>query len=389
MNTISPKPESFELANWLSQLVKIPSVNPDQAGGDDTIAGEKRLATALSDWFRQFGGDVYLDEVLPGRPNVYAIWWGTSDLWRAVDIHMDTVGVSQMTESPFSGNIADGKVHGRGVADTKATLGILLAILEKLHQNNIKLDFNLLISATVDEEIAMTGAAGFARWLPKQGFSLHELLVAEPTMCQPAIGHKGDIRLKFAVHGKAVHSSQPEQGQNAITAAARLIIALDAEHQRLQTLPPQPSLGNGKLTVTIVEGGAGLNVVPDTCTVAIDRRTLPGEDFEQIKTQIHKLGKEHCSLPFTMNTMDPLNAFLQPSDTPWIQSLVNFTGSQPTTVPYGTNASQYAGLADEIVVLGPGSIDQAHGAEEWIEISELERMRDIILHWWGLDSYNE
>lgn len=385
MNMNMQNPTAEELANWLSKLVKIPSVNPVQAGDNESIAGEKRLAAALSNWFGQFGGDVYLDEVAPGRPNVYAIWWGTGEKWRAVDVHMDTVGVSQMTEPPFSGQITDGKVRGRGAADTKATLGVLLAILEKLHKNNIKLAFNLLISATADEEVGLAGSLGFSRWLPQQGIVLNELLVAEPTLCQPAIGHKGDIRLMFDVHGNAVHSSQPEQGKNAITAAARLIIALDAEHQRLQTLPPLPPLGNGKLTVTIVGGGIGQNIVPDSCKISIDRRMLPGEDFEEVKEHIRCLAKEHCPLPLTMKTTSSLNPFLQAANTPWIQSLVNFTSSQAITLPYGTNAANYTGLAKEIVVLGPGSIDQAHGAEEWIAISELERMRDILLNWWGLD----
>jgi acetylornithine deacetylase len=76
---------------------------------------------------------------------------------------------------------------------------------------------------------------------------------------------------------------------------------------------------------------------------------------------------------------------MQEPDAPWIQSLVDFTGLEPTCMPYGTNAAHYGGLADEIVVMGPGTIDHAHGPEEWIEISELERMRDIYLHWWGLD----
>jgi len=389
MKTSMQKPDSQELANWLSRLVKIPSVNPDQSDGDQSIAGEKRIATALANWFKQFGGDVYLDEVLPGRSNVYAIWWGTGNHWRAVDIHMDTVGVSQMTEAPFSGTITGGKVRGRGASDTKATLGIVLAILEKLHKSGKKLDFNLLVCATADEEIGMAGAAGFARWLPKQGFRLNELLVAEPTLCQPAIGHKGDVRMMFDVEGLAVHSSQPEQGKNAITAAAHLIIALEEEHRRLQAMPPQPPLGHGKLTVTIVEGGNGLNTVPDACRVSVDRRTLPGEDVAKIKANLLHLAEEHCPLPFTLEEMDPLHAFLQPADTPWVQAITQFSGNDPITVPYGTNASYYTDLADEIVVLGPGSIDQAHGAEEWIEISELERMRDILLSWWGLDKQNE
>jgi acetylornithine deacetylase/succinyl-diaminopimelate desuccinylase-like protein len=379
-----PAPSSKELAAWLSRLVKIPSVSPSQAANETAIAGENRMATALSNWFRQFGGDVYTDEVFPERPNVYAIWWGTGDKWRAIDVHTDTVGVTQMTEPPFSGTIEQGKVRGRGAADTKATLGVVLAILEKMHRHKVKLDFNLLVIATADEETGMAGAKAFARWIQNQNISLDELLVAEPTLCQPMIGHKGDCLICFDIQGKAAHSSVPEQGENAITAAGRLITALDAEHQRLQKLPALPPLGHAKLTVSQVEGGNGLNTVPDHCRVWADRRTLPGEDFDQIRQHFTLLAEEHCRLPVTINALEPFNPFLQSPDTAWVQHLAAFTGLAPSIVPYCTNAANYAGLAREIVVLGPGSIDQAHGAKEWIEISELERMRDILLHWWEL-----
>lgn len=383
MNKHFLPPNARELAGWLSLLVKIPSVNPVQAGGDATIAGEKRMADTLTDWFRQFGGEVIIDEVFPNRPSVYAIWRGSGDRWRAIDVHTDTVGVDLMTELPFSGEIVNNQVRGRGAVDTKATLGVVLAILEKLHESNIKLDFNLLIAATVDEETGMGGARAFAGWLPKQNITLNELMVAEPTMCQPAIGHNGNVRLIFHIRGKEAHSSKPEQGKNAILAATNLITALNTEHQRLQTLS-QPPLGSGKLTVTIVEGGSGLNIVPGSCKISVDRRTLPGENYEEIRANMRQLAQESCPLPVTVEDMSRLNAFLQSPDTPWVQSLTSFTGSKPIIVPYGTNAAHYNNLADETIVLGPGSIDQAHGPEEWIEISELERMRDIILHWWGL-----
>ena len=379
-----PLPSSKELATWLSRLVKIPSVSPNQAANETAIAGENRMATALSNWFRQFGGDVYTDEVFPERPNVYAIWWGAGEKWRAIDVHTDTVGVTHMTEPPFSGSIEHGKVHGRGATDTKATLGVILAILEKMHRHKVKLDFNLLVIATADEETGMAGAKAFARWIQNQNISLDELLVAEPTLCQPMIGHKGDYLVCFDIHGKAAHSSVPEQGKNAISAAARLITALDNENQHLQDMPAQTPLGHAKLTVSQVEGGNGLNTVPDHCQVWADRRTLPGEDFEQIKQHFTQLAEKHCQLPVTINALEPFNPFLQSADTAWIKDLAAFTGSSPSIVPYCTNAANYSGLAREIVVLGPGSIDQAHGAEEWIEISELERMRDILMHWWKL-----
>ena len=386
MNKAFTPPTAGEIAEWLSQLVKIPSVNPVQASGDEDIAGEERMAAAVTEWLTKFGAEIQIDEVMPGRPSVYAIWPNSnSDIWRAVDVHTDTVGVDLMTELPFSGQIVDSKVRGRGAVDTKATLAIVLAILEKLHESGTKLDFNLLLAATADEETGMGGARAFSRWVPQQDFTLNELLVAEPTLCQPAIGHNGNVRLIFHIRGKEAHSSKPEQGQNAIVAATHLIKALNEEHQRLQSMPPRPPLGHGKLTVTIVEGGSGLNVVPGSCKISVDRRTLPGEDYKEIWADMRQLANESCPLPVTVEYMSRLNAFSQVSGTSWVQSLAKFTGLEPIVMPYGTNAAHYGGLADEIVVMGPGTIDHAHGPEEWVEISELERMRDIILNWWGLD----
>src|SRR4028118_2062538 len=123
------------LAQGLSRLVQIPSVSPDQAGPRAGVPGEARLAAEVAGWFREFGGEVHVEEVVPGRANVYALWQGQSDRWAAVDTHLDTVGVEQMTGDPFSGLIEGGRVHGRGAVDTKATLGVVLALLEGMHRS--------------------------------------------------------------------------------------------------------------------------------------------------------------------------------------------------------------------------------------------------------------
>src|SRR5689334_21206138 len=99
---------------WLSRLVRIPSVSPDQAGPRARTPGEGKLAAALARWFREMGGEVHIHEVMPGRSNVYAVWRGRSERWVAVDAHTDTVGVEQMVSDPFSGRIEGGRVHGRG-----------------------------------------------------------------------------------------------------------------------------------------------------------------------------------------------------------------------------------------------------------------------------------
>src|SRR5215510_4642436 len=148
-----------QLTTWLARLVRIPSVSPAQAGPRAGAPGEARLAAALSGWFRDLGGEVYVEEVLPGRPNVYGIWRGRTERWAALDVHMDTVGVEQMLGDPFGGELRDGRVYGRGAVDTKASLAVALALLEALHRSGGRPGSNLLIAATVDEEDLARGAS--------------------------------------------------------------------------------------------------------------------------------------------------------------------------------------------------------------------------------------
>lgn len=371
------------LADWLSKLVQIPSVNPTQVGPKAGVPGEAAMSEAVARWFEAFGAQVQTEEVYPNRRNVYGIWRGQTSRWIALDVHMDTVGVEQMGDDPFSGRVADGRVYGRGAVDTKASLAVALALLEKMHGQGIAPQPNLLIAATVDEENAARAAPVFARWVRAQQIPLDELMVAEPTNCRPVYGHKGSVRLKFSVQGVACHASQPEKGRNAIAAAARVVTTLDDEHQRLQTI--DTPLGPPALTVSLINGGVGANIVPDLCELTIDRRTVIGEEIDSVTAQLATLARLACPLPLTVETQGKLDAFWQASNTPWLQQLAEWSGAAPETVPYGTNAWAYGDLPGECVVLGPGSIDQAHGQVEWVEISELEKLAGIYTRWWGIN----
>src|SRR4029079_12595658 len=163
---------SEQLAAWLGRLVALPSVTPEQAGPRATAPGEARLAQALASWFLEFGGEVEIEEVLPERPNVYAIWRGTGERWAALDVHMDTVGVEQMLGDPFGGELRDGRVYGRGAVDTKASLAVALALLEALHRSGRTPAANLLIAATADEETQALGAPAFAAWVRRRSIAL-------------------------------------------------------------------------------------------------------------------------------------------------------------------------------------------------------------------------
>jgi acetylornithine deacetylase/succinyl-diaminopimelate desuccinylase-like protein len=373
-----------QAAGWLSKLVQIPSVTPAQAGPRSGEPGEAAIADALARWFTQLGGEVHVDEVYPGRPNVYGIWQGQGTCWAAVDVHTDTVGVEQMTGDPFDGAIRDGRVWGRGAVDTKASLGIVLALLEQLQARGQKPIPNLVIGATVDEEFGAKGAPAFARWLRAQNLSIDEMIVAEPTMCVPVYGHRGVARFRCTVQGQPAHSSQPDLGKNAIQAAARIAIAYAAEHERLQKVAELPTLGAAALTVTEIHGGTGINVVPDRCTLSIDRRVVDGENAVEVIDRLVELAHAQTELPLDVIRLRELDAFLEPPDSPWMQRLGQWAGREPVSAPYGTNAWAYKGTPKSCAVIGPGSIDQAHGAEEWVEISQLELMAQIYAQWWGL-----
>jgi acetylornithine deacetylase/succinyl-diaminopimelate desuccinylase-like protein len=372
------------IAHWLSRLVQIPSVSPDQAGPRAGEPGEGRLAAALAQWFAGLGGAVTCEEVAPGRPNVYATWRGQTDRWIAVDVHMDTVGVEQMKGDPFNGRIENDRVHGRGSVDTKATLAVILTMLEALRRDGGTLRPNLLVAASIDEEVGARGAPAFAEWVRKQQLPIDQLIVAEPTMCGPVYGHKGLSRLTLEVHGKSAHSSQPELGQNAITAAARVALALDDEAQRLLTVPPASALGPARLTVSLIQGGRGINVVPDSCRLSLDRRVVAGENPREVSAALTDIARRSSPLPVSATMLTEIDAFLQAPDTPWVRQLAQLSGRVPDIAPYCTNAWADAKVARECVVLGPGSIDQAHSDEEWVEIDELAKLARLYAAWWEL-----
>lgn len=375
---------SERAAIWLSRLVQIPSVIPIQAGPRAGEPGEERIATAIAEWFKRLGGDVAIDVVEPGRPNVYGLWPGQSDEWIAVDVHVDTVGVENMLDDPFSGDIREGRVWGRGAVDTKASLGVILALIEEMQFTNQLPRHSLVIGATVDEEFGATGAPAFACWLAEQDLPVVQVMVGEPTMCVPVIGHRGVARFELAFVGHAAHSSQPEMGRNAIVAAARTIVAFADEHQRLQAQTPA-HVGRPTLTSTIVHGGTGNNVVPDRCTLFVDRRVVDGEEPALVIDHLYALAQQHAKLPVELVRQLEVNAFYQPSNSEWVMQLSEWSGNAAQLAPYGTNAWAYQKLPCETVVIGPGSIEQAHGAREWVEISELEKIGQIYAKWWGIN----
>ncbi|GAA2425301.1 M20 family metallopeptidase [Streptomyces macrosporus] len=382
------------LAESVAELVRIPSVNPLHAGPraeEHGPIGEGAIALRLAERFDKCGADeVVLDEVLPGRPNVYGRFRGRSDRLVVVDVHTDTVTVEHMTDPPFDGRIEHGSVWGRGALDTKATLGVVLAMLDAWHRDGLRPEPTLLLVGSISEEAGgLLGATRFRPWAEQQGLRIDQMLVAEPTEFRPVHGLKGLVLIEVTARGAAAHSSRPDLGANAIEAMAPVIAAFVAEHERLQSLPPATELGSGTVSVTRISGGTGGNVIPDRCSISVGRRIVPGEDPGDVLERMSAIARAACPVPCEITSLLPLRpdgkpgspAFYQRPDTGFVRFLARASGTDPAVAPFGTNALRYSGLANELAIFGPGSIDHAHQATERIAVADLVRLADVLGAW--------
>ena len=376
---------TLDLANRVGELVRIPSVNPLQAGPKGGQGAETALAERIANWSQDLGAEVVLDEVLPGRPNVYARFQGQTDRVVVIDTHLDTVSVEHMTRDPFDGIIEGDRLYGRGSVDTKASFAIVLSVLEELLSDNQHPVPTVYVVGTVSEEAGgLLGATGFESWAKTHDLGIDQLIVAEPTLCAPVHGHKGMFILNTTIHGHAAHSSKPELGANAISGAGRIIVALDNEHRRLTNQPPSTIVGNGSLSVTKVSGGLAANIIPDHCTVQASRRVAPGEKTAELiasLTEIMTEAADPLSVEIELEGGVAFSAFYQDPESPLVRQICELTGTVPEAATYGSNACSYPDLANEVVLFGPGSIDQAHQAVEWIEVAEIGRAADVYRTW--------
>lgn len=383
-----------DLAESVADLVRIPSVNPLQGGARAAAAGplgERALAHHLARRFEQLGADeIVVDDVVDGRPNVYGLFPGRSERLVVLDVHTDTVTVEHMTDPPFDGRIEDGCVWGRGALDTKASLGVITALLAAWRRAGARPEPSVLVVGSASEESGgLLGAARFRVWAGERRLQIDEMIVAEPSRLAPIHGHKGGASIRVTIHGRAAHSALPQLGDNAIDAAAMVITAYAAEHERLQTEPATTELGPSTLSVTMIEGGTGANVIPASCSITVGQRVVPGQRAHAVHERLIEIARTSCPLPVTCESLLPAqpdgtfgsDAFYQPAGTPLVSALAEWAGTSPTVAPFGTNALRYSGFARELAVFGPGSIDDAHQATECVSIGDLVATAKVFTRW--------
>jgi len=206
--------------------------------------------------------------------------------------------------------------------------------------------------------------------------------VAEPTELRAVIATKGVLRWRIVVRGRAAHSSKPQLGLNAITHMARVILAFENNHEQLAR-KPHPLLGPATCNVGVIHGGVQVNFVPDSCTIEVDRRLLPGETTAAVLAGYQRMLDELSSVHPTLDvTMEPPmvvdDALETAADSPpacLASQLLGEMGLNPNLagVPFGSDASKLARCGIPSLIFGPGSIDRAHAAVEYVEIAQVVR----------------
>ena len=373
----------------LREYVATPSVNP--MGRSDIPpewTGERRYAELVQAQLRAAGLDARLVGSGERRSVVAEARVPGARATVLVASHLDTVPVDAMEIDPFDPRVEDGRLFGRGSCDTKAGMAALLEALGRLLARGA-LRRNVIVVGEADEELGSLGVRDVLAHLG--GGRPDWVLATEPTGLAVVTHHKGIAVLRLEATGVACHSSQPDAGRSAIVALARAVLAVERLREDL-ALRPDPVLGPGTCSVGVIGGGKAPNVVADAAWLLMDRRLLPGDGAASVRAEVEaalaregvhdvrvadcRVGKPPLATPASCHAVHACRAALEAGGLP------GATG----TVAFGTDAALFAAEGVPSVVMGPGSIDQAHTANEWVEVAQVQAMARFFERLLGSDA---
>jgi acetylornithine deacetylase len=305
--------------------------------------------------------------------------------------HTDVVPVDgqQWDTDPFQAIIKNDRLYGRGACDMKGFVAVVLAMLPQFQKR--KLQQPLHFAFSYDEEVGCTGARSLIDEIQKSGLQPTACIVGEPTDMLPVISHKGISAYRCRVHGRATHSSLTPQGCNAIDYASELICYIRNCADQLRLQGPQDTYFDVPFTsisTNMISGGNAMNTVPSYCEFLYEIRNLPivnpKEIHENIQSYINqtllpkmKSEYEDSSVEIeTLATAPGLDTPEQADVTQWLQSL---TGDNTVRkVAYATEAGLFQQASIPTIVCGPGNIEQAHRANEFVTLEQLERCENFL-----------
>jgi acetylornithine deacetylase ArgE len=326
------------------------------------------------------GAEVRLDRFEAGRANLVARF-GPGEPGLLLGGHIDVVPAgdeSAWSSPPFEGVLKGGRLYGRGATDMKTGLAAILKAIEATSKG--KMRRGLLFVATAGEEVGFDGLkALYARKSIPEGAARLGVL-GEPTSLRPIRAHKGLADFRITVRGRSGHASRPELGVNAIEKCATIIDGLSAWRRSLSKTPDR-DLGSTIATPTVVRGGTKSNVIPDSCELIVDARWVPkhGTAFVEkgLNSIIASLRRKDPTLDARVELLYDSPSLKLPQDHPAVKLAESISGFKSEVAPYCTEAALYAKHGIPSIVLGPGSLKQAHIIDEFVELREAKKAFSI------------
>ena len=352
----------------------------------NTVSHESNLALieCIADHLRTLGVPLRLtyDETRQ-KANLFATLGQGKGGGVVLSGHTDTVpwDGQAWTLDPLGATLQDGRLYGRGSADMKSYIALAVAQAQAYLQAD--LPFAVHYAFSYDEEVGGFGVRHLLADLHDAGLAPRLCLVGEPTQMVPAVAHKGVYRWCCCVKGKAAHSSLTPLAVNAVEAGARVITHLaDLAEDWRQHEPRQAGFDVPYSTaaVCVVHGGIADNVVPEDCRFHYEFRNLPGVDAEALQRRVSDYA---ATLEPAMQAVDAgsgfhfapiaeMPAFMVGADEPAVRLAQQLAGTQQTAlVAFGTEAGLFQRAGMSTVVCGPGSIEQAHQADEYVSLAQL------------------
>ncbi|WP_424358303.1 M20 family metallopeptidase [Methanocella sp. MCL-LM] len=356
--------------DFLKELVAIPSVT----------GSEGLIKEHLIDKFSRLGFDTKVQHVDGDRYNVVGSL-GEGPIKLMLCTHEDVIpslDENKWTTPPFEPSARDGRIYGRGATDAKGSLAAMMEAMVRLKGK--KFDGSVAIAAVVEEE---TGRSIGARKLLTE-YRPEMAIIGEPTDLRVAVAHKGALRPAITVHGMAAHASSPGRGINAIAAMGKLLVTLNSYAYRVSK-NKDPLLGRSSSEATMIRGGERINVIPEQCTVCIDRRLVSNETIDDAYHDLQMVVKRFSRKHRVPAEIELLSSY-PPSSTPVSEPIVKMSSSvlsdlslnpEPNGFPAGCDMWAFRAQNIPTAVIGPGSIQQAHVIDEYIEIAELRKAVDV------------
>lgn len=366
------------IARTLVELVACNSVNPAFGAGDTS---EAEVAALVEGLLAVMGAETRVLEFAPGRRSVIGRFPGRGG-GRSLMLygHLDTVSVEGMTD-PFAPRLEHGRLHGRGAYDMKGGVTACLAAARAVASAG-PLDGDLYVVAVADEETESRGVQQVLDALVTDG-----AIVTEATELDLGVAHKGFCWLEVVTEGRAAHGSRPEEGVDANTMMARVLIGLERQGVALRSGRRHPLLGPGSQHVGVIRGGTGPSIYSASCRIEVERRLLPGESGRQALAEVDQMLRDlaaedpafraRCRLLLDRPSFEE-----QPGAVLAVivrQAATSVRGKAPAVIghSYWMDASLLKAAGIETVVIGPAGAG-AHATEEFVELDSVVKLAEIL-----------